>query len=168
MPVSLTSVCAWKWCLPKSFVSAIFTNIRLHDILFWFSPLTDPTMHQPSLAWNAYGPLSQQGIVLSGSKDFVQLAPISKLTEISSLLLILFMMPSKYFDCFSFYGVAMSSWSTGRHLFVNFFGNLNPFTIFISATWYLQSFNQCCFIVNFTINCLYNNGCLLSIYHKIF
>ena len=70
MPVSLTSVFTWKWSLPIPFVSTIFTDIQLHVIPFRLSLLTGPTVHQPSLVWNAYGPLSLLGIILSGSKVF--------------------------------------------------------------------------------------------------
>ena len=136
MPVSLPSVFTWKCCLPILFVSAIFIIIQLHDITFCLPPLTGPTMHQPSLAWNVYGPLSQLDIIFSGSKAFLQLSPISKPTQ-KSLLLILSIMPSEYFNFFSFDGVAISSRSTERYLVLNVFKS----SIHLPSSLLLDTFN---------------------------
>ena len=176
MPVFLTSVFTWKWCLP--YISFHLGVARPNTIWIchfdcyktpWYSLSISPIGWSYKSTNQAFfamcRPFSQLGIILIGSKAFVQLKPISKPTETLSFLLILSIMYSKYFRCSSFDGVATSSWSTGRYLFVKIIGSSihSP-----SSSLLLDTFNPSTNVVLLlTINCLYNDEFLLPIHSQI-
>ena len=151
---SFTSFLTWKECLPTSFVSAWFTAIWLHDTLLLLVLFTGPTTHQPSPVLNAQGPPFQVWRISIGSSAFVQLAPMSNPTEISSLKVSWFMTFSKYFHFLSWYGFVILSLSTGRSALMNVigWGNHSFLSSLILAT--LRPSNAVELLVNSPFNVL--------------
>ena len=170
MPVFLTSVFTWTWCLP--YISFHLGVARSNTIwICHFDCYKTPlySLSISSIGWS-YKSTNQAFFAMCvdhfhSSRSFVQLKPISKPTETLSFLLILSIMPSKYFRCSSFDGVATSSWSTGRYLFVKIIGSSihSP-----SSSLLLDTFNPSTNVVLLLIiNCLYNDEFLLPIHSQI-